>query len=134
VTITDDNHTWIPQVHLGGKMPPGGGVEPYLLYMKPGSIFLARDKTSKDPIDLTLFEVKYVFRKARLVLEKDSIGNSIPHYVDPIPFCHRFEFYEVLIEGKEDDEPVNRSDTPAGNENHEPVEGVNIVDERAERR
>jgi hypothetical protein len=133
VTITD-NHTWVPQVILGGKSPPGDGVTPYLLYLKPGCMFLTRDNISKDRVDLSLFKVVYVFNKARLVAEMDGNGNAIPHYVDPLEFCRRFEFYEILLEGKEDDDPVNRADTAAGLPNNEPTKGISSLDERTEGR
>ena len=133
ITEIKDEPRWVPQVITGGKFPPGP--EPYLLYFKKRGLFFAKDNTSKDQVDLILFEVVYIYKKARLIMEKDlQSGNTLLHAVDPISFCRRFELYEVLFEGKEDDEPVNRADTSAGNANDEPAERVNLVDEGSERR
>lgn len=107
-------------------MPPGEGVEPYLLSFGWGGTFHARDKHSKDPILLNLFRVSFIFPKARLLVDVDS---GTPLRVDPLEFCRRFELYEILFIGREDNEPVNRADTAAGLSNDESPKGVNLLDE-----
>lgn len=111
---------------LGGKSPPGDGITPYLLYLKWGALFHAKDKQSKDPISLILFKQIFIFPRARLLMDLDT---RIVLRADPIEFCRRFELFEILFEGKEDDEPVNRADSAAGVQDYEPPEGIDSLDE-----
>lgn len=85
----------------GGK--DDGNNHDWLSPLNCQSVFLLRDQSAKSPIELLLGYVLNKPSRARRVRIMSSQGIQ-EDWVDPDAFCKRFKLYEILDQGKTDDE------------------------------
>lgn len=94
------NNSSIPNLKLlaGGKGPPGYN---WLSEMTKGTVFLCRFAKEPDNPLLLQYHIEHKWDRA-IALMSNFTGKEEHSIVDPIRFCKHMEWYETLLEGKDD--------------------------------
>lgn len=106
---------WTPRVIRGGKGPPedNNPTKDWLSPLEAGCVFSCRQKGKAENYSLMILQI--IFKHAKTIVLADSLNSNPYVAVDPMEFCKRHEFFELINNGEaECPQSTDPSTSPSG--------------------